>query len=121
MGELKADWRLRLRQGGADGPVCGAGVLLTQDRALTCAHVVKEPDARIWVEFAENPAIASVGARVAEGGWLPTVGARGEDIAVLALESPARTPPPPRSNGAWSAATRCGSAATRGPSPTGCG
>ncbi|MFJ2883487.1 serine protease [Streptomyces sp. NPDC086796] len=88
MGELKADWRLRLRQGGADGPVCGAGVLLTQDRALTCAHVVKEPDARIWVEFAENPAIASVGARVAEGGWLPTVGARGEDIAVLALESP---------------------------------
>lgn len=88
MGELKADWRLRLRQGGADGPVCGAGVLLTQDRALTCAHVVTDPDARIWVEFAENPAIASVGARVAEGGWLPTVGARGEDIAVLALESP---------------------------------
>ncbi|MFE6667104.1 serine protease [Streptomyces sp. NPDC057697] len=88
MGELKADWRLRLRQGGAGGPVCGAGVLLTQDRALTCAHVVKEPDARIWVEFAENPAIASVGARVAEGGWLPTTGARGEDIALLALDSP---------------------------------
>ncbi|MFH8517989.1 serine protease [Streptomyces gelaticus] len=88
MGELKADWRLRLRQGGADGPVCGAGVLLTQDRALTCAHVVGEPDARIWVEFAENPAIASVGARVAEGGWLPGLGATREDIAVLALDSP---------------------------------
>jgi len=60
MGELKADWRLRLRRGGADGPVCGAGVLLTRDRALTCAHVVGEPDTRIWVEFAENPAIATI-------------------------------------------------------------
>ncbi|MGW1411095.1 S1 family peptidase [Streptomyces sp. NPDC002403] len=88
MGELKADWRLRLRCGGADGPVCGAGVLLTRDRALTCAHVVKEPDARIWVEFAENPAIAPVGARVTEGGWLPGLGATGEDVAVLALDSP---------------------------------
>ncbi|MFF2898067.1 trypsin-like peptidase domain-containing protein [Streptomyces sp. NPDC057966] len=88
MGELRADWRLRLRRGAADGPVCGAGVLLTQDRALTCAHVVGEQDARIWVEFAENPAIAPVGARVAEGGWLPGLGATREDIAVLALDSP---------------------------------
>ncbi|MET8744084.1 serine protease [Streptomyces sp. NPDC004728] len=88
MGELRADWRIRLRRGDADGPVCGAGVLLTQDRALTCAHVVGEPDARIWVEFAENPAIAPVGARVAEGGWLPGLGATREDIAVLALDSP---------------------------------
>ncbi|MFD8825339.1 trypsin-like peptidase domain-containing protein [Streptomyces sp. NPDC059605] len=88
MGELRADWRLRLRRGTADGPVCGAGVLLTQDRALTCAHVVGEPDARMWVEFAENPGIAPVGARVAEGGWLPGLGATREDIAVLALDSP---------------------------------
>ncbi|MFF3395088.1 serine protease [Streptomyces sp. NPDC002669] len=88
MGELRADWRLRLRRGAADGPVCGAGVLLTQDRALTCAHVVGEPDARMWVEFAENPGIAPVGARVAEGGWLPGLGATREDIAVLALDSP---------------------------------
>ncbi|MGW2180829.1 S1 family peptidase [Streptomyces sp. NPDC001732] len=88
MGELRADWRLRLRRGAPDGPVCGAGVLLTQDRALTCAHVVKDPDARMWVEFAENPGIAPVGARVAEGGWLPGLGATREDIAVLALDSP---------------------------------
>ncbi|MFB7850927.1 trypsin-like peptidase domain-containing protein [Streptomyces sp. NPDC056053] len=88
MGELRADWRLRLRRGAADGPVCGAGVLLTQDRALTCAHVVGEPDTRMWVEFAENPGIAPVGARVAEGGWLPGLGATREDIAVLALDSP---------------------------------
>ncbi|MEU1492906.1 serine protease [Streptomyces sp. NPDC005776] len=89
MGELRADWRLRLRRGGAEGPVCGAGVLLTQDRMLTCAHVVGEPDARMWVEFAESPGIPPVGARVAPDGWLPGLGgAAGEDIAVLALDSP---------------------------------
>ncbi|WP_406455203.1 serine protease [Streptomyces sp. NBC_00876] len=89
MGELRADWRLRLRRGGADGPVCGAGVLLTQDRMLTCAHVVGEPDARMWVEFAENPGIPAVGARVAPGGWLPGLdGSSREDVAVLALDSP---------------------------------
>ncbi|MCX5143156.1 MULTISPECIES: serine protease [unclassified Streptomyces] len=89
MGELRADWRLRLRRGGADGPVCGAGVLLTQDRALTCAHVLGEPGARMWVEFAESPGIPPVGARVAPDGWLPGLdGATGEDIAVLALDSP---------------------------------
>ncbi|MFI6947772.1 serine protease [Streptomyces sp. NPDC050422] len=89
MGELRADWRLRLRRGGADGPVCGAGVLLTQDRVLTCAHVVGGPDTPMWVEFAESPGIPPVGARVAPGGWLPGLdGADGEDIAVLALDSP---------------------------------
>lgn len=89
MGELRADWRLRLRRGGAEGPVCGAGVLLTQNRMLTCAHVVGEPDARMWVEFAENPGIPPVAARVAPGGWLPGLdGAAREDIAVLALDSP---------------------------------
>ncbi|MEU6015276.1 serine protease [Streptomyces sp. NPDC047515] len=88
MGELRADWRLRLRRDDPHGEVRGAGVLLTQDRALTCAHVVRDPDARMWVEFAENPGIAPVGARVAEGGWLPGLGATREDIAVLALDSP---------------------------------
>ncbi|WP_393061020.1 serine protease [Streptomyces sp. LN549] len=89
MGELRADWRLRLRREGAEGPVCGAGVLLTQDRMMTCAHVVGERDARMWVEFAENPGIPPVGARVAPGGWLPGPDrAAGEDVAVLALDSP---------------------------------
>ncbi|MFD8690869.1 serine protease [Streptomyces sp. NPDC059651] len=89
MGELRADWRLRLRRGGAGGAVCGAGVLLTQDRMLTCAHVVGDPDARMWVEFAENPGIPPVGARVARDGWLPGLdGGDREDIAVLALDSP---------------------------------
>lgn len=89
MGELRADWRLRLRRDGADGPVCGAGVLLTQDRVLTCAHVVGDPRARMWVEFAESPGIPPVAARVAPGGWLRGAdGVSGEDIAVLALDSP---------------------------------
>lgn len=84
MGELRADWRLRLRRDDPKEPVCGAGVLITQDRVLTCAHVVGEPDTRMWVEFAENPGIPPVAARVAPDGWL-----RGrEDIAVLALDSP---------------------------------
>ncbi|WNI26853.1 serine protease [Streptomyces sp. ITFR-16] len=70
-------------------------MLLTQDRVLTCAHVVDEvaataePDTRMWVEFAENPGIPPVAARVAPGGWLPALEGRDrEDIAVLALESP---------------------------------
>lgn len=89
MGELRADWRLRLRRDGPEGPVCGAGVLLTQDRILTCAHVVGEADARMWVEFAESPGIPPVAARVAPDGWLPgREGPDREDVAVLALDSP---------------------------------
>ncbi|MGJ5758124.1 trypsin-like serine protease [Streptomyces galbus] len=87
MGELRADWRLRLRREDAHGPVCGAGVLVDQCTALTCAHVVGRPDAVLWVEFAENSTLAPVRARVLPDGWLPERG-DGEDIAVLRLESP---------------------------------
>lgn len=85
MGELRADWRLRLRREGAHGPICGAGVLVDQHTALTCAHVVDRPDAVMWLEFAENSDIEPVAARVLPGGWLPD---RGEDVAVLRLDSP---------------------------------
>lgn len=88
MGELRADWRLRLRRGDANGPVCGAGVLIAPDTALTCAHVVRDPDDVMWVEFAENREIEPVAARVAEGGWLPGPDGQGEDVALLRLESP---------------------------------
>ena len=84
MGELRADWRLRLRREGAHGPICGAGVLVDQNTALTCAHVVERPDAVIWLEFAENGDLEPVAARVLPGGWLPD---RGEDVAVLRLDS----------------------------------
>ncbi|MFF8033595.1 MULTISPECIES: serine protease [unclassified Streptomyces] len=87
MGELRADWRLRLRRGGAHGPVCGAGVLVDQYTALTCAHVVGRPDAVMWLEFAENGALEPVAARVMPGGWLRE-GPGGEDVAVLRLDSP---------------------------------
>lgn len=99
MGELRADWRLRLRREGAHGPVCGAGVLVDQHTALTCAHVVRDPDAVMWLEFAENSDLEPVSAHVLPGGWLPgsvggaggaggVGGAGGEDIAVLRLDSP---------------------------------
>ncbi|MFE9648788.1 serine protease [Streptomyces sp. NPDC006365] len=88
MGELRADWRLRLRRGDANGPVCGAGVLIAPDTAMTCAHVVRDPGDVMWVEFAESREIEPVAARVAEGGWLPGPDGRGEDIALLRLESP---------------------------------
>jgi hypothetical protein len=87
MGELRADWRLRLRRGDAHGPICGAGVLVDQHTALTCAHVVRDPDAVMWLEFAENRALEPVAARVLPGGWLPEVEG-GEDIAVLRLDDP---------------------------------
>ncbi|MER6464319.1 serine protease [Streptomyces sp. NPDC001228] len=87
MGDLRADWRLRLRRGDAHGPVCGAGVLVDQHTALTCAHVVRHPDAVMWLEFAENGALEPVAARVMPGGWLPE-GEHGEDVAVLRLDSP---------------------------------
>src|SRR5687768_6639238 len=93
MGELRADWRLRLRREGAHGPICGAGVLVDQHTALTCAHVVRSPDAVMWLEFAENSDLEPVSARVPPGGWLSaSEGAGGagggEDVAVLRLDSP---------------------------------
>jgi len=78
MGELRADWRLRLRREGAHGPICGAGVLVDQHTALTCAHVVDRPDAVMWLEFAENSDIEPVAARVLPGGWLPALEAPGD-------------------------------------------
>src|SRR5687768_3290143 len=87
MGELRADWRLRLRREDAHGPVCGAGVLVDQYTALTCAHVVRRPDAVMWLEFAENGGLEPVAARVMPGGWLAE-GPGGEDVAVLRLDSP---------------------------------
>ncbi|WP_328768416.1 S1 family peptidase [Streptomyces sp. NBC_00286] len=88
MGELQADWRLRLRRGDASGPVCGAGVLIDPDLVMTCAHVVTDRNDVMWVEFAENREIEPVAARVAKDGWLPGPDGQGEDVALLRLESP---------------------------------
>jgi hypothetical protein len=89
MGELAADWRVRLRLGGAAGEVRGAGVLIDARTVLTCAHVVSDPGAVMWVEFVENPRVEPVSARVADGGWLWELpDGNGEDVAVLRLDSP---------------------------------
>ncbi|MFJ2741398.1 serine protease [Streptomyces sp. NPDC087440] len=89
--DFYADWRLRLRLDGAQGPVCGAGILLTKNRVLTCAHVLGEERQRLWVEFVEAGGVAPVGARLAPepGSWtppLPYAPETGPDVAVLALE-----------------------------------
>ncbi|MEU2621680.1 serine protease [Streptomyces sp. NPDC007157] len=104
MGELRADWRLRLRREDAHGPVCGAGVLVDQHTALTCAHVVRHPDAVMWLEFAENSALEPVAARVMAGGWLRE-GGHGEDVAVLRLDSPRPQARPARLETALSVGT----------------
>ncbi|MFJ8591584.1 trypsin-like peptidase domain-containing protein [Streptomyces sp. NPDC093598] len=89
MGELAADWRVRLRWGGAAGEVRGAGILIDARTVLTCAHVVRDRDAVMWVEFVENARVEPVAARVADGGWLPDLpDGNGEDLAVLRLDSP---------------------------------
>ncbi|KMS68132.1 hypothetical protein ACM01_40160 [Streptomyces viridochromogenes] len=62
-------------------------MLVDQYTALTCAHVVRHPDAVMWVEFAENRELEPVAARVLPGGWLPEAEG-GEDIAVLRLDRP---------------------------------
>lgn len=76
-----------MRRGGAHGPIAGAGVLVDQYTALTCAHVVRHPDTVMWLEFAENRDLEPVAARVLPGGWLKE-DEGGEDIAVLRLDSP---------------------------------
>ncbi|EMF57217.1 serine protease [Streptomyces sp. SID5476] len=63
-------------------------MLVDQRTALTCAHVVRDPDAVLWLEFAENTDLEPVSARVAPGGWLPDAPGGGEDVAVLRLDSP---------------------------------
>ncbi|KUL20884.1 hypothetical protein ADL12_47340 [Streptomyces regalis] len=62
-------------------------MLVDQYTALTCAHVVRDPDAVMWLEFAENRDLEPVAARVLPGGWLSEAEG-GEDVAVLRLESP---------------------------------
>ncbi|WP_159001270.1 S1 family peptidase [Streptomyces sp. SBT349] len=85
-------WLVRIRQPG--GPVLGAGVLLSADLVLTCAHVVGEPDASLMVELAGAGAMAdAVPARVAEDGWVPHREGDGlwgpvGDVALLRLRWP---------------------------------
>lgn len=110
---LEDPWRVRVL--GPRGTV-GAGVLVTGNRVLTCAHVVRtalgaeagrvQDGAAVTVAFSGSPAGGSTTATVVPGGWAPPVEERA-DVAVLALDGapPADTAP--------ATLHRCGRAAGR--------
>ncbi|MYS49099.1 trypsin-like serine protease, partial [Streptomyces sp. SID6013] len=85
-------WAVRIR--GADGEIAGAGILLTPDRVLTCAHVVDRAAARLTAEFvgAADHSVPAVPARVDGTNYVPeTLDADGDpsgDVALLRLERP---------------------------------
>ncbi|MEU7566766.1 serine protease [Streptomyces fradiae] len=89
-------WAVRIRR--ADGEIAGAGVLLSRDRVLTCAHVVT-PGEPVTAEFvgaaggrAPGGRVPAVTARVDEGAYVPEAldadqDPRG-DVALLRLDRP---------------------------------
>lgn len=86
-------WAVRIRR--ADGKIAGAGILLSPDRVLTCAHVVEDRHARFTAEFvgaAPGLAVPSVAAWVDGDAYVPnTRDADGDpsgDVALLRLEYP---------------------------------
>ncbi|MFC7829607.1 trypsin-like peptidase domain-containing protein [Streptomyces sp. NPDC057375] len=85
-------WAVRIR--GADGEIAGAGILLSPDQVLTCAHVVDRAAARLTAEFvgATDHSVPAVPARVDGTAYVPeTRDADGDpsgDVALLRLERP---------------------------------
>lgn len=79
-----AEWHARIEY---DGKVAGAGFLVTRDKVLTCAHVVRGGDrAALTVTFPQRRGCAPVPARVvAHGGWAGHPTDPG-DLAVLQLD-----------------------------------
>jgi hypothetical protein len=86
-------WRARVLRAG--GGVAGAGVLIDGRHVLTCAHVVNQAlgrarreqqppdeDEKVEVDFVEAEA-GPLGARMADGGWVPIGPGGGGDVAVL--------------------------------------
>ncbi|MEU3446262.1 serine protease [Streptomyces thermolilacinus] len=84
-------WAVRIRW--ANGEIAGAGVLLSPDRVLTCAHVVT-PGSHVTAEFVGAPGrqVPAVTAWVDEDAYVPeTRDADGDpsgDVALLRLEQP---------------------------------
>ncbi|WP_159765777.1 trypsin-like serine peptidase [Streptomyces sp. HM190] len=86
-------WAVRIRR--ADGRIAGAGILLSPDRVLTCAHVIEDREARFAAEFvgaAPGLTVPSVAAWVDGDAYVPnTRDADGDplgDVALLRLERP---------------------------------
>lgn len=99
-------WEVRIQPAGQAGAPVGAGVLLTENRLLTCAHVVHHalgehqlprsaplptpaPTARVLVDSPTHARTWSAHATVLPEHW-HTRGQRPNDIAILQLE---HTPP----------------------------
>ncbi|MEV5544819.1 trypsin-like peptidase domain-containing protein [Streptomyces sp. NPDC052309] len=97
-----AAWHARIECGGR---ITGAGFLVTPDKVVTCAHVVRDGDRHpLTVTFTERPGMPAVPARiVAHGGWSGGATDLG-DLAVLELRhevgiAPAALAPPGAAHG----------------------
>ncbi|KUJ67397.1 hypothetical protein ACZ90_28355 [Streptomyces albus subsp. albus] len=104
-------WLVSVRRSRAEDPV-GAGLLVTPQHVLTCAHVVRPgsspgvPEDPVFVEFQYAPEHEPIPATVVPDGWHPASGSETGDIAVLELGAPAPSeaePAPLRSTdpGTW--------------------
>lgn len=85
-----------MRVDAEDGTPCGAGVLLDDRHALTCAHVVRYAGAgpegtatRVRISSVACREEWSRTARVAPGSWVHRNGTRRGDVALLELDEPA--------------------------------
>lgn len=91
-------WRVRVS---GDRRVAGAGVLVTPDAVVTCAHVVDSalgpgtpgaaPTGRLVVDFPGSTSRTRIDAGVRADGWVPVDDDNGGDLALLSLLA---TPPP---------------------------
>ncbi|MDT9690210.1 trypsin-like peptidase domain-containing protein [Streptomyces sp. P9(2023)] len=82
-------WHVRVEH---EGTIAGSGFLVAESTVLTCAHVVQGRD-RAMVSFPGAPGLGVVPARVAERGAWAGGGTDPGDVAVLALDGPARVEP----------------------------
>ncbi|MFD7656323.1 trypsin-like peptidase domain-containing protein [Actinosynnema sp. NPDC059797] len=85
----REEWRVRIRSG--DGRrVLGAGVLVSPEHVLTCAHVVEHEEGDLVVDLIEVVGTPSSRARLVDGACVPEAeGPRG-DVALLRLAKPQR-------------------------------
>lgn len=78
-------WWVRIRR--IDGEVLGAGVLLTPETVLTCAHVIPNHSEEVVVEFVGQIGTRPGTAKVSF--WVPADDDQRGDLALLTLAVPA--------------------------------
>lgn len=77
-------WWARIRQ--TDGEVLGAGVLLTPETVLTCAHVIPNRSEEVVVEFLGR--LSTCPGRAKVSFWVPPDDDQRGDLALLTLAVP---------------------------------